>query len=107
MRTIQLGQLGALEAKPTGEERGASGKQGFESLNVGIDPRRLRGPRLVVSGTDDRLIPPAIHRKLAARFGAEYREYPNRAHYIMREPGWEEVADDVMQWFEEARAGRT
>jgi pimeloyl-ACP methyl ester carboxylesterase len=80
----------------------ASGKQAIEALSVTVDARRLRGPRLIVSGTDDRLIPPAIHRKMAARFGAEYREYVDRAHYIMREPGWEQVADDVMQWFASA-----
>jgi pimeloyl-ACP methyl ester carboxylesterase len=78
----------------------ASGKQGADMLNVAVDPARVTGPRLIISGTEDRLIPPTIHHKLAADFGAEYREYPNRGHYLMREPGWEVVADDIMHWLE-------
>jgi pimeloyl-ACP methyl ester carboxylesterase len=84
----------------------ASGKQGAEMMNVTVDPTRVSGPRLIVSGTDDRLIPAALHRKLAANFGAEYREYPKRAHYLMREPGWEAVAHDIMHWLERAAEQR-
>jgi pimeloyl-ACP methyl ester carboxylesterase len=81
----------------------ASGRQGIETSRLEVDPARLKGPRLIISGTRDRLIPAVVHRKMAVRFGAEYHEYPNRAHYIMREPGWEQVADDIIDWFDRAK----
>jgi pimeloyl-ACP methyl ester carboxylesterase len=82
----------------------ASGKQGMEAMSVEVDAQRLRGPRLIVSGMLDRLIPVEIHRKMAVAYGAAYHEYPHRAHYIMREPGWENVADNVMRWFDRMTA---
>jgi len=37
---------------------------------------------------------------MAKRYGSDYLEYPEHAHYIMREPGWEAVANDVIGWLE-------
>ena len=28
----------------------------------------------------------------------EYREFPGRTHWICGQPGWEEVADFVLDW---------
>jgi hypothetical protein len=30
----------------------------------------------------------------------ELKEYPDRSHYIVGEPGWEEVADYALDWAE-------
>jgi hypothetical protein len=28
----------------------------------------------------------------------EYREYPGRTHRLLSQSGWEEIADDSLQW---------
>jgi pimeloyl-ACP methyl ester carboxylesterase len=82
----------------------APGRQGREMLGIRVDPKKLAGPRLIVSGSDDRLIPPTIHRAMARRYNADYREYPGHGHYLMREPGWEAIADDALRWLDERLA---
>ncbi|HUS33121.1 MAG TPA: hypothetical protein VMZ53_31685, partial [Kofleriaceae bacterium] len=63
-----------------------------------VDPKLIKGPRLIVTGTEDRLIPAKVHRAMAAKYGAELREYAQHGHYLMREPGWERIADDAIAW---------
>jgi len=79
----------------------APGTQARQSLTIGVSAKQLSGPRLIVSATDDRLVPAKVHRKMATKFGADYREYPNHAHYLMREPGWETIADETAAWIEQ------
>lgn len=76
----------------------APGRQAREMLRIGVDPKRISGPRLIVTGSDDRLIPAKVHRAMAKKYGAELREYSAHGHYLMREPGWERIADDVIDW---------
>jgi pimeloyl-ACP methyl ester carboxylesterase len=76
----------------------APGKQGRQMLYARVDADRLRGPRLIVTGTDDRLVPPSVHHTMAKKYGCHIREYPNHAHYLLREPGWQVIADDCLAW---------
>jgi pimeloyl-ACP methyl ester carboxylesterase len=78
----------------------ASGKQAMEIALTGIpvDARTVKTPMLVVNGNEDRLTPAGVARAIAKKYGARYREYQGNGHYIMREPGWERVADDIHQW---------
>jgi hypothetical protein len=32
----------------------------------------------------------------------DFKEFPNRSHYTLGEPGWEEVADYALDWAERA-----
>lgn len=34
-----------------------------------------------------------------------WREFPDRTHYTIGQPGWEEVADAVLSWAEAPVAG--
>lgn len=73
-----------------------------------LDPRRasrvdaaaVRCPALVVAGAEDRITPASIVRQVARKYEpvSTYREFPRHAHWIMAEPGWEEVAEYVAQW---------
>lgn len=77
-----------------------SGRVGRE-LSLGalsIDPSRVKTPVLVVVPGADRFVAPRAGRALARRYGADLREYPEHAHFIIAEPGWERVADDVLRW---------
>ncbi len=71
---------------------------------VRVDPRKLHAPLLVIGAGRDRLTPPAQTRAIARRYDADYREYPDAAHYILREAGWSAMTTDVVSWIE-AMAG--
>ena len=91
----------------------ASGTQGLVAGTLGypIDWKGLMCPALIVSASDDQLTPPRIARTMADRFQSSERgdlvEYPGRAHYLLREPGWEEVADDTAAWLGEHARSNT
>ena len=69
-----------------------------------------RAPLLFIAGSADHLVPPSINRANVKKYQGsaavtDYREFPNRTHFIVGEPGWEEVADFALQWAEKnARA---
>lgn len=68
-----------------------------------VDFNRDRAPLLLIAGGEDHLVPAVIDKSTAdhyARSGAvtEYRLFPNRSHWTIAEPGWEEVADYALEW---------
>lgn len=84
-----------------------SGRLFFETMlwhldlerNSAVDPARVTQPLLFVAGEDDRVRPPVAVEKTAALFPqADYRVWPGRAHWILWEPGCEEVAGDIADW---------
>lgn len=71
--------------------------------------RPERAPLLILAGEIDHVVPPAIAKAIVAKYrkGAEktgskavveYKEYPGRTHRIVSQTGWEEVADDALDW---------
>lgn len=105
LREIDLNLLDPAEQDETLEKmRPVSASQVRMILPalIGVDRRRLRAPLLVVGCAEDRLTPVAQTRAIARRYGAEYREYQNAAHYILREPAWSEMANDLVAWLNKA-----
>lgn len=96
LNRVPLAERGALLERLEPE----SGRAGRElSLGViAVDTSRVRCPVLVIGAGDDRFLPPRIARALAKKYDCEYREYADHAHYIVGEPGWEKVVDDVASW---------
>ena len=84
-----------------------SGRQTFDIAVVGlrVDAAKVQCPMLVISGSEDRITPPKMVRKIAQRYGAEYREFSGFAHMIVLEPGWERVAEEIVGWLEGAVLG--
>ena len=68
---------------------------------IRVDRRRLRGPILIVGACDDRLTSAVLIRAIARRYGADYREYRQAAHYILREPVGSEMTSDLIAWLAE------
>jgi len=65
--------------------------------------RNNRAPLLLVAGTEDHLIPPRIvkanHRAYRHSTAVtEYKEFPERTHFIIGQSGWEEVANYSLDW---------
>jgi pimeloyl-ACP methyl ester carboxylesterase len=63
-----------------------------------VDEKRVACPVLVVGGERDGITPPAVVRQVARKYGAEYRQFPGHAHFVISEPGWEEIAESVDRW---------
>ena len=68
-----------------------------------VDPSKIRAPVLVISGTEDRICPSSVVRKVAARFSdvSIYREFEGHGHWLIGEPGWEEIAGYIHEWIQE------
>jgi pimeloyl-ACP methyl ester carboxylesterase len=108
--------LGAREAAEVYERLPIPGSARtlFQAAFANVNPRTpikvdyrndARAPLLLVSGGRDHIIPASTSRaayKLHGKSSAktELVEYPDRGHYIVGEPGWEEVADHAMDWAE-------
>ena len=61
-----------------------------------------RAPLLFVAGSEDHLMPPSIQRSNAKHYksGAvtEIEEYEGYPHLLPSAPGWEGIADSVLDW---------
>ena len=65
-----------------------------------VDESRVTCPVLVVAGHEDRITPVSVVRKVADKYKAvsTYKEFTNHAHWVVGEPGWQEIADYVAEW---------
>ena len=68
-----------------------------------VDARKVSCPMLVISGREDRIVPASVVRQVAKKYAhvATYREFANHAHWVVGEPGWEDIARYVGDWMAE------
>lgn len=61
-----------------------------------------RAPLLFVSGSEDHIMPPEVqrsnHKHYKSNTVTEIREYEGYAHLLPAQKGWEQIADDVLDW---------
>ncbi|MGY1773862.1 alpha/beta fold hydrolase [Blastococcus sp. SYSU D00813] len=61
-----------------------------------------RPPLLFVSGSEDHIMPPSVQRSNARHYRGdtvtEVVEYDGFAHLLPAQPGWQRIADDVLDW---------
>ncbi len=64
-----------------------------------------RAPLLLIAGEHDRMVPPAmvasnyrLHRRSVAT--TAFKLFPGRSHWLIAEPGWEQVADMSIEWLQ-------
>lgn len=82
-----------------------SGRAGREmSLGaIRVSPERIREhgcPVLVVTSDEDRLIPPRVAQRVAARYRAPVFMARGHGHLMLQEPGWKETASFIAGWLE-------
>ncbi|MCK4911202.1 MAG: alpha/beta hydrolase [Thermodesulfovibrionales bacterium] len=67
-----------------------------------VDESHVTCPVLVVAGAEDRITPASTVRKVAGKYAdvSTYMEMEGHAHWIMGEPGWQDVADEVATWLD-------
>jgi pimeloyl-ACP methyl ester carboxylesterase len=66
-------------------------------------PRRVKTPLLVLAAENDRIFSVAEERATARAYGTEAIIFPNMAHDMMLEKGWQSVADKILEWLEPRR----
>jgi pimeloyl-ACP methyl ester carboxylesterase len=61
---------------------------------------------LCIAGARDRINPPATVRGIARRYRSlgSFAEIPNHSHWLIGEPGWENIAQRVLDFFDAAIA---
>ncbi|WP_182902638.1 alpha/beta hydrolase [Microbispora sp. H10830] len=65
-----------------------------------------RGPLLLISGQEDRLVPDHVTRTVYKLYGdstatSSFKQFPDRAHSLVVDSGWRAVADYVLAWLAE------
>lgn len=68
-----------------------------------VDDSKVPCPVLVIAGTEDRITPPSVVRQVAKKYEAvsTYKEFEDHAHWLVAEPGWQEIAEYAADWLEE------
>lgn len=100
-RNARYGILNTLSSREQGVVYGSflyeSGKALWEIMRgtIRVDESRVDCPVLVLVGSCDRATPPAIARRIATKYGAEYREYAGRCHFM---GAASEVIDETIEW---------
>ena len=71
-----------------------------------IDPRLVTVPLLFVAAEKDRLTPPSVVRRTRQRFDhvADLLEYSDQGHWVLGQPGWEQIAQDTIAWLDSKAA---
>jgi pimeloyl-ACP methyl ester carboxylesterase len=65
-----------------------------------VDESQVTAPMLVIGGKQDRITPVTAVKKVVKKYNADYQEFPDHAHWVVGEPGWQEVAEYVAGWLE-------
>lgn len=67
-----------------------------------VDPQDVAVPLLFVAAERDKLTPPGVVRRAAARFPGRstYRAYAGQGHWVPGQPGWEQIATDTFAWLD-------
>jgi len=86
-----------------------SGRATFEALHWGLDMRRasevdirkVTCPLLFLTGAGDRISPPGTVQRTAALYKqASFEVMPGMSHWLIGEPGWEQVCDKSLTWLD-------
>ena len=108
-RAYLLDRLSPEERRATQARlRPESGRAMWETLNWWLDPlattlieaARITVPVLALAGERDRIHPPGAVAAVARRLGGETRIFPGMSHWLIAEPGWEDVAGACLEWIE-------
>ena len=70
-----------------------------------IDFKKPHAPLLFIGGGNDHIFPPSLTKSIAGNYKdansrVDVKVFDSKSHFICGEPGWEEVADYVLEWFE-------
>jgi pimeloyl-ACP methyl ester carboxylesterase len=70
-------------------------------MTTSVGPGSIAAPSLVICGQGDVVHSAATSRAVAERIGAAFKVMPGMSHWLVGEPGWEEVAETALTWLAE------
>ena len=70
-------------------------------MTTSVGPGAIAAPSLVISGQGDVVHSSATARAVADRIGATFKVMPAMSHWLVGEPGWENVAQITRRWLAE------
>lgn len=70
-----------------------------------VDFNKPHAPLLFIGGGSDHIFPARFTRRIAGSYKAgdsrvDVKIFEGKSHFICGEPGWEDVADHVLDWYE-------
>ncbi|KAF2508298.1 alpha/beta hydrolase [Flavobacterium foetidum] len=70
-----------------------------------IDFKKPHAPLLFIGGGNDHIFPPSLTKTIASKYRdanskVELKIFEGKSHFICGEPGWQNVADYILQWYE-------
>jgi pimeloyl-ACP methyl ester carboxylesterase len=73
-----------------------------------VDESKVTCPVLVIAGAQDRITPVSVVRRVARKYQAvaTYKEFEHHAHWLVAEPGWQEIAEYVAAWISDVTEPR-
>ena len=97
----------------------APGRPLFEAASANFDPHspakvdtenEMRGPLLLIAGGRDHTVPESIVRSTLKQYRhsdavTDIVEFPDRAHSLVIDHGWREVADVCLRWLSKHSLG--
>jgi pimeloyl-ACP methyl ester carboxylesterase len=75
----------------------------YRSLMIGtvrVDAAKVTVPVFVAGAADDRLVSSRLVRRTAKHYGVEPHLLDGHGHFLIVEPGWEDLADEVAAWLD-------
>ncbi len=65
-----------------------------------VDEAKVTCPVLVIGAAKDRITPVSVVRQVAEKYRgvSTYKEFAGHAHWVVAEPGWEEIAQYIDEW---------
>ncbi|MBN1897189.1 MAG: alpha/beta hydrolase [Spirochaetes bacterium] len=77
---------------------------GFWFLNpkkpTKVNKENITCPTLIIGSKQDNIVPASVVRKIARKYKkvAVYKEYSHHSHWVIAEPGWQEICGDIHNW---------
>ena len=70
-----------------------------------LDFKKPHAPILFIGGGNDNIFPPSLTKSIAGRYKdaksrVDIKVFDGKSHFICGEPGWESVADYILDWYE-------
>jgi len=70
-----------------------------------IDFKKPHEPILFIGGGNDHIFPPSLTKTLVKKYKdknshVSLKIFEGKSHFICGEPGWEKVADHILEWYE-------
>jgi non-heme chloroperoxidase len=67
-----------------------------------VDHDAVSCPMLVIAGKEDRITPAPVVKKVAHKYkDAAFKMFDDKAHWVLGEPGWQDVAAYVSGWLKD------